>query len=233
MRNFMIILMLAVMALCAQPANAQEDNTEEIRLKMLRIELEMRKLELKNFKELRARSMESITQDLNDLDRRTFELELELAQINAHRGVLLSRVEQQKQLIEIEKKMLTHRIDIHAKQKAAVESQLDRTEMLGDDGKAHPLLLEELRRQIMEIEERAALLKLEPLRKEVELGEIMVEVESELMSLEAQRDLLEKREHQMQSLLERAAAMEEARIDLEGEFEELSFRLEAASREDR
>lgn len=230
MRSLMIF---AVLALCVQPAMAQEDALDEIRSQMGNVERDLRALEIKRLRELQASSVESIMKELGNLDQRSFELELELARINAHRSVLLSRVEQEKELIKVEKERLSKRLEIEDKRRAAMVKLLVRVQQNVDAGVNIPPELTQIRMQLMEMEERAALLKLEPLRKEVQLVMILEDVEIESATNEALRKELKKREEQIQARFDRAIELKEARAALEQEYRKLQGQLQRAEAERR
>ncbi len=226
------LMLLTMMILCVPPAMAQKEGSQELLIKMRDVELELKQLQLRSIRELRTTSIESLAEQLNDLDQQAFELELELARTNAHRSVLLKRLDREKDLINVEKDVVLRRLEIEDRRRAAAEEELERATLLVGEGSMTSKELNQIQIRLMEIEERAAEMRMMPLRKEIKLEEILMEVEMESATHEALQRQMQKRRKEAEAKFERAINIEEARAALESKHQKVMDLFERAHREE-
>ena len=219
-----VLVSMVLVAFAAQQAVAQDD-ARSLQLKIDETNAALQALELEVLKTLHGNTLESLGGQMRDVDKRTFELDIETARAEARREAVLAKVKEEESRRQLERELLQRKLDVLKEKRLTLQKSMEKASVEVDAGLAPPEQMTAFKMRLIDLDREMSAIEFAPPPGMSHFGEMLAEIEVELAGIRAARGPIERYEAKYTELFHAAVGFEEGRLALLSQGAELEQQL--------
>ena len=219
-----VLVSMMLVAFAALQAMAQDD-AQSLRLRIDETNAALQALELEVLKTLHGNTLESLGEQMRDVDKRTFELDIEVARAEARREAVLGKVKEEESRCQLEREVVQRKLDGLKEKRVVIQKSMEKAAVEVDAGLAPPEQMTAFKMRLIELDREMSAIEFAPPPGMSHFGEMLAEIEVELAGIRAASRPIEQYAAKYTELFQAAVGFEERRLALLSQGAELERQL--------